>query len=234
MTKISKASLLRYRFGTPAELNEHFHQGEGGRTLFFFRDQHLNLPGATPVLLSISFTDSDQEVIVRGNVLARVEGTMPGLWLEFGDTRIARRVDEVGLASRKQKRIGCDVMIELRKYRQPYLGRLVDISLGGARLAGISGIDLNDQVEMRILSPSVDWPTELGRVEIVRTERNEVGARFLRNQSESRMAITRLFGAIQQSWSAAPEAQHPPMCCKGGALLEPKIPHIKSSRGGPV
>ena len=75
-----------------------------------------------------------------------------------------------------------------------------------------------------------DSPTlqlELGRAHVVRMENAEVGTRFLRDQSQSRMAITRLFGVLQQSWTEAPEAQHPAICCVDGKMIEPPLPHIK-------
>lgn len=228
---ISKSTLLKYRFDTVAELHAHCHVVDG-RTLFFYRHPHAHLPGEAKVLLGVSFQQSEQEVIVRGAVLGRVEGAIPGLWLELPDARLARRMDAGGLAARRQKRLGCDVMVEVRYARQPHLGRLVDLSLNGARMAGINGLGAHAQVELRLLSKEGELPSELGQAEIVRTQTNEVGARFLRKESGSRLAITRLFGALQQSWQGALEAQHPAICCKGGQFLEPALPHVRGGAGG--
>lgn len=228
-TTVSKATMLRYRFAVPEEMLHHFHVADG-RTLFFFRDPALNLPGGTKVLLSCSFTQLDQEIVVRGAVVGRTEGSHPGLWLEFADTRVAKRLAEAGLRSRNQKRLGCDLMVELRKSQQPFLGRLVDLSQSGARLAGIAGLALHDQLEVRLVSPASDWPSNLGLAEIMRIDRSEIGARFLRREAESRMAVTKLFGAMQQAWAAAPLSEHPAICCKSGQFLEPSLPHLRTTK----
>lgn len=226
--KVSNATLLRYRFAVPEQLTRHFHVADG-RTLFFYREPTLSLAGGSKVLLSCSFTQLDQEILVRGSVVGRMEGSHPGLWIEFADTKIAKRVDGAGLRGRKQTRLGCDLMVEIRKDRQPFLGRLVDLSLGGARMAGMSGLQARDQVDVRLVSPAADWPSTLGLAEIVRLDRHEIGARFLRQDAESRMAITKLFGAMQKAWASALVAEHPPMCCKNDQFLEPALPHLRTS-----
>lgn len=227
-SKVSNATLLNYRFSAPEELTHHFHVSDG-RTLFFFREPHLNLAGGSKVLLSCSLEQLHQVIIVRGSVVGRMDGSHPGLWLEFADTRVARRLSSNGLRDRKQMRLGCDVMVEIHKFHQPFLGRLVDLSMGGARLAGISDLSPRDQVELRLVSPAAGWPTTMGLVEIVRLDRNEIGVRFLRNNAESRMAITKLLAAIQQAWASAPTAEHPAICCKNGQFLEPALPHLRNS-----
>jgi hypothetical protein len=227
-TRVSKATLLRYRFAVPEQLVQHFHVSDG-RTLFFYREPKLDLAGGAKVLLSCSFTQLDQEILARGAVVGRMEGSHAGLWLEFADSRVARRLAGAGLRGRHQKRLGCDLMVEIRRANQPFLGRLVDLSLGGAHLAGLSGLQLRDQVDMRLISPPADWPTGLGLAEVTRLDRNEIGVRFLRQAPESRMAITRLFGGLQQAWAAAPIAEHPPICCTNGQFLEPALPHLRGS-----
>lgn len=223
--KASAAHLLRQRFGNPSELHRHLHDVDG-MSIFFYRTPTLDLAGGSRVLLEVNFTSTEQQTVLRGAVFGRVEGPLAGLWLEFPDTGLSRRANEGALALRKQKRVGCDVLIEVRQPGKPCLGRLIDLSLGGARLAGLPGIRINSQVEVRVVSPNNEWPSELGRAMVVRSENREVGTRFLRDQSHSRIAITRLFGALQDSWTSAPEVSHPPVCCSNGQLIEPPLPRI--------
>jgi len=223
--------LLRQRFGTPEEMTRHLHALDN-RSLLFFRDPALQLAGGTRVMLEVSFTTSEQQAVLRGQVLGAVEdGTLRGLWLEFPDTRLSKR--GAALRDRKQRRLACDALVQIRREDHPHLGRLTDLSLGGARLTGMHGVHEGDEVELRIISDNIAWPSELGRAQVVRLSPTEVGTRFLRSESASRMAITRLFAALQESWNQAPQVDHPPICCKGGPLLEPPLPRMKGRTTGP-
>ena len=224
--KSHATTLLRHRFETITELQKHLHALEG-RSFLFFRSEGLSLAGGARVLLEVSFNSNEQQTLLRGAVLGRVEGALPGLWLEFPDTRLLKKADEGGIVARKQRRVGCDVLIEVRKPGSPSLGRLVDLSIGGARLAGMSGVRVNEQVDVRVISSNKEWPSELGRAQVVRMEDHDIGTKFLRDQPQSRMAITRLFGALQEGWVKAPEVSHPAFCCKNGQLLEPPLPRVK-------
>ncbi len=221
-------TLLRQRFGTPDEMLRHLHPVDG-RTLLFFRDPALQLAGNAKVLLEVSFTQSDQQAVLRGNVLGAVEeGALRGTWLEFPDTKLSKRATL--LRDRKQRRLACDAVIQIRKEDHPHIGRLTDLSLGGARLSGLYGVNEGDEVELRLISDNKAWPSELGRAQIVRSATGDVGTRFLRTESNSRMAITRLFAALQENWNQARQVDHPPICCKGGPLLEPPLPRMKLGR----
>jgi hypothetical protein len=224
--KSSSTTLLRHRFETIGALQRHLHPIEG-RSFLFFRSESLVLAGGARVLLEVNFTSNEQQTVLRGQVLGRVEGAHPGLWLEFPDTRLLKKADEGAIASRKQRRVGCDVLIEVRKPGCPSLGRLVDISLGGARFAGMGGLRIHEQVEVRVVSANKEWPSELGRAQVVRMEDHDIGTKFLRDQPQSRMAITRLFGALQEGWVKAPEVSHPASCCRNGQLFEPPLPRVK-------
>src|SRR5438034_3046773 len=120
-------------------MQNHLHVVEG-RTLFFYRDGKGGLPGGARVVVEFSFGDSEQVSAVRGNVLGRVEGEggQAGMWIEFPDARLARKVDQgaAAIGQRKQKRLGCDLLVEVRQGRKPFIGRMVDVSMGGARIVG--------------------------------------------------------------------------------------------------
>jgi len=227
-------TLLRQRFGATEELSRHLHAIDN-RALLFFRDASLELAGGAKVLLEVSFTSSEQQLVLRGQVIGGVtEGALRGLWLEFPDLSLAARTQLP--KERKQRRLACDALVQIRRDDHPHLGRLTDLSLGGARLGAIAGVRPGDEVELRVVSDNASWPSELGRALVVRSDLNEVGTRFLRTESSSRMAVTRLFSALQESWARSPLVDHPPICCKNGALLEPPLPRMKgriSSSGIP-
>jgi hypothetical protein len=55
----------------------------------------------------------------------------------------------------------------------------------------------------------------------------DLGVRFVRSDVIARVASGKLYSAMQQSWTKAPEVAHSPLCCKGGHVLEPPLPHMK-------
>ena len=225
-----RAVSLRYRFNDFAQMQNHLHVVEG-RTLFFWRDPRAALPGGSRVVVEFSFQSSEQVVVLRGAVLARIEneGGMTGLWIEFPDARTAKRLDQgpAGIAARKQRRLGCDLLVEFRVGVVPILGRLVDVSMGGARIAGARGVRPGAEGMLRLLGPEEGFPGILGRADVVRAD-GDCGIRFLRNDTTTRQASAKLCQALQQEWQAAPELSHPAVCCAGGHVLEPPLPHMKS------
>ena len=138
-------------------------------------------------------------------------------------TRGSRRCPK----NRNQRRLACDELVQIRAADQQHLGRLTDISPGGARIAGGGGVRPGDEVQLRIISNNPAWPSELGVALVVRVNGSEVGVRFRRADSASRLALTRLYAALQERWNAAPQVDHPTICCKGDALLEPPLPRVK-------
>jgi len=143
----SRSANLRYRFGDVAQLHAHLHVVEG-RTLFFYRDGKAALPGGSRVVVGFSFSTNEQVSTLRGTVLSRVEGVsageggQAGMWIEFPDARLFRKIEKEGgnaIAARKQKRLACDLLVEVRQGGRPLLGRMVDVSLGGARILGAVG-----------------------------------------------------------------------------------------------
>jgi hypothetical protein len=131
------------------------------------------------------------------------------------------------MAGRKQKRLGCDLLVEVKMARTPMMGRILDVSLGGARIAGAQAVRPGFEVELRLMAPEKGYPPLLGRAEVVRGEQGDMAIRFHRADPVARVASSKLFQAVQQSWAAAPELSHPPVCCKDGHVLEPPLPHMK-------
>ena len=87
----SRAStLLRYRFADLSQLQNHLHVVDLS-VLFFYREPKLELAGGARVVLEFGFTNTEQVSTLRGTVLARIDGGMAGLWLEFPDARLVKR-----------------------------------------------------------------------------------------------------------------------------------------------
>lgn len=148
------ATLLKYRFGDYAHMQNHLHVKEG-RTLFFYPDPRTPVTPGPRVVIEFSLAASDQVSTLRGAVLDRLdgEGGQSGLWIEFPDARLARKIvtGADALSARKQRRMGCDLLVELKFGRMPYLGRMVDVSMGGARVVGPVGLRPGSEIELRIM-----------------------------------------------------------------------------------
>ena len=227
----ANATLLKYRFGELGHMQNHLHVVEG-RTLFFYRDPRTSVEAGARVVVEFSFAINDQVSTLRGAVLARsaAEGGQSGLWIEFPDTRLVRKIDAgaSSLSARRQRRMGCDLMVELSFSRRPFIGRMVDVSLGGVRIVGPVGLRPGAEVEMRIVGAQPPMPAMLGRAEAVRSEAGgEVGVRFIRSDAVARVASSKLYAAVQLAWAKAVEVAHSPLCCKDGNKLEPPLPHMK-------
>ena len=152
-------------------------------------------------------------------------------WLEVPDARLAKRIDQegpTGLSSRLQRRLGCDFVVEVRSGQVPFLGRMIDVSMSGARISGAVGLRAGGQVEMRLLGGEPPLPSLLGRCDVIRAEPSgDTGVRFVRSDPTARIASGKLFLAVQEAWNKAPELTHSALCCKGGHVLEPPLPHMK-------
>jgi hypothetical protein len=222
------ATLLRYRFDDLRQLQRHLHVADT-RTLLFYRDPRLALAGGARVLVEVAFSRTEQVSTLRGAVLGRVEGTMSGLWLEFADSRFVKKADQgmEAMAQRKRKRLGCDLMVELRQDQGTTMGRLIDVSMTGGRVAGVNGLRPGVQLEVRLMMPAPGLSAALGKAEVVRAEAGDAGLNFLRRDPASRVAASKLFQYVQDSWSRAIEVTHPTICCQGGLVLEPPLPHMK-------
>lgn len=227
-------ALLKYRFGNHVEMTNHLHVVES-RTLLFYRGTRPRFHGRQRVVVELSLASSEQATTLRGSVMALVdaEGTR-GVWIEFPDSRLAKRLSQGGAAaitSRRQKRIGCDLMVELRYETRPLLGRMVDVSMSGARIVGPSGLIRNADVEVRIMGAEPPMPAQLGRAQIARSESGgDVGLRFLRSDPAGRVAMGKLLQCVQEAWAKAPEIVHSALCCQAAGVLDPPLPRLRSTR----
>jgi hypothetical protein len=228
----SEVTLLKYRFGLFEHMQNHLHVVDG-RTLFFYRDQRNPVVAGARVVVEFSFGSSEQVSTLRGSVLGRIDGDdgQDGAWIEFPDVKLARKLDAgaSSLSARRQRRLLCDMMVEVKFGRRPLLGRLVDVSLGGARIVGPAGLHVGDEIELRIMGAKPPIPSTLGRALVVRIDTGgDVGVRFVRTDAVARIASSKLYAAVEQAWAKTSEEAHSPLCCLGGHLLEPPLPEVKN------
>ena len=229
-----QAALLKYRFGDHRQMTNHLHVVES-RTLLFFRCNRTRFQGGQRVVAELSLASNEQATTLRGSVMALVDAEgAQGIWIEFPDSRLAKRLSQGGAAaitSRHQKRIGCDLMVELIYGTSHLLGRMVDVSMAGARIVGPSGLMRNSDVEVRIMGAQPPMPAQLGRAQVARSESGgDVGLRFLRTDPAGRVATGKLLQSVQEAWARAPEIVHSSLCCQAAGVLDPPLPRLRSTR----
>jgi hypothetical protein len=218
--------LLRHRFDDLEQLRKHLHEVDGS-TLLFFRDPNLWITTGTTVLVELAFESSEQTRSLRATVLARAE--KQGLWLAIPNTRFARDMRERGLSTRKGRRLAVDEPVRLKQMGGgDYLVRMLDISIGGARLGGglPSRLVAGNQVQLVLPAPESGRAPEVTRGKIVWVEDGEAGVMFDRDVESSRVAAGRLFRSMEQPWAKAREIRHLPTCCKS-EVLDPPVPRVR-------
>jgi hypothetical protein len=222
-----KATLLRLRFPSIAELRAHLHV-EDNATLLFLRDAKLDLPGGSPALLEIGFDSNSETRVVRTSVLARVEGM--GLWVAMPNARFARDVNERGLIPRKGRRIGIDRSLKIKgEDGSEYMVVMLDMSIAGVRIGGgvPAHISPGQTVTLRLASTEAGEPAQLGRGRIAWAEAGEAGIALERSEEAHRLGIAKLFQAAEARWRSAREVRHPDACCRGGPLMDPPVPRVR-------
>ena len=219
------AVLLRYRFRSLSQLRNHLHPAEG-RALFFFRDVELGF--GQRVSLDIRFDESEHHILLHGSALSALRGHIPGTWLEFVDTGLIRARLDCNSTPRRQLRLGCEAMIQVDQDRSLAIGRMVDVSLGGARIVSIGDLKQDVAVRLRVLMPDPTWPQEIGFAQVVRADLGGVAVKFLRTDARTRAACMKLFNAVQDRWSVAAEGVHANVCCRDGMNLDPPPPALRA------
>jgi hypothetical protein len=219
-----KSCYLRFHFDDVHQLGEHLHVASGRSLVFFGSPQPLLQRGDRVLLELIWVTGSEQQAVLRGIVRNRVEGR--GVWLEFPDEKLARRAAAQGtLAGRRQHRLPVDLMVEVKPRHGPALvGRLLDVSMEGARVVGIQRLNEGAEIELQELVPV---RPALGRARVVRPGA-EAAVRFLRRDASSRVAVSKLFESARQAWAQVNELTHPRSCCRGGGPDEPPVPQVRA------
>lgn len=234
------ASLLRVRFGDLAQLQNHLHVVDG-RTVFFFREPSARLQGADRVVVEFSVATSEQVSTLRGAVLGRFEGGdggQAGAWIEFPDAKLAKRIERgaEAIAVRQHQRVMCDLLVEVKQGRRPFLARMMDVSMGGARILGAAAMRVGAMplrpgaaLGLRIVGAEPPFPADLGRADVVRIDLNtgELAVRWVRSDPVVRVASMKLIDAVRRAWLQAQEMVHSPPCCRNGHVMDPPMPTMK-------
>jgi hypothetical protein len=214
---------LRYRFATLEQARAHVREVEG-RKVFFYRDDKLRLLPYAPVMLEWSFDNDEPARMVHGWVLGVVEGS--GTWIELLGTRSLRELAPTEY-TRHWPRLGCDLLVEVRSADRAETGRLLDLSNGGGRIAGITGLERKQPVEIRLLSPDRLTFYDLSNAYVAWTDRDEIGVQFDMLDSISRIAVSRVLRETEEMWARAWEALHPAFCCAQGGVVDPEPPRLR-------
>jgi PilZ domain len=234
------AALLKVRFAALSQLQAHLHLVEG-RTVFFFREPFPRLVGGDRAIVEFSVVSSEQVSTLRGTVLGRVdvsEGAQVGAWIEFPDTKLAKRLERgaAALATRQHQRVICDVLVEVRQGAHSFVARMMDVSLGGARILGATAprvgampLRSGSTLTMKIVGAVAPFPADLGRADVVRADSStgELAVRWVRSDPVVRVASLKLIDAVRRSWTQAQEMTHAPPCCGNGQVLDPPMPALR-------
>ena len=199
-----------------------------GSTLLFYRDPTLGLSTGSLALVEIAFQSSEQTRVLRASVLARAEGQ--GLWLAIPNTRFARDVNDHGIRPRRGRRLGTDELVRMKRSNgSEYMIRLLDLSIGGARIGGglPPSLEKGQTVGISIAAADPAKAPEVTRGRVVWVEDGEAGVEFERDMASSRVAAGRLFRSLESPWTQAREIVHLPGCCKDGSQLDPPLPRVR-------
>ena len=220
-------------------MQKHLHVVEG-RTVLFFREASARLMGGERVVVELSLAGSEQVSTLRGSVLGRVdgEGGQTGAWIEFPDAKLAKRLERGGtaLAMRQHQRVTCDLLVEVKQGRHAFLARMMDVSMGGARILGATAprigampLRAGSGVELRIMGSVAPFPSDLGRAEVVRTDPHtgELAVRWTRSDPVVRVASLKLIDASRTAWTQAQQMVHGPACCGDRGVMDPPTPLLK-------
>lgn len=220
-THARATTLLKYRFGGFSEARAHVRDHEG-RPLFFYRDEKLRLLPFAPVCLEFSFDDGTSARLLHGWALDALEGT--GTWIELRDTRpVGSGIEH----PRKGRRLGCDLPVEVRTQDRIATGHLLDVSEGGARIAGIAGLAPDAAVELRLLSGDRLTFHDLSFGFVAWTDGESLGVQFDPKDTVGRSAVTRMLREAAADWRRAWEAVHPTSCCNGRGAFHPEPPQLR-------
>ena len=212
---------LRYRFDHLEQARAHVVRS-GEHSLFFFRHPRLSLLPGSSVQMEWTFQNAEPARMLHGTALENVDRC--GVWMELHDTRPLRELRTIHNV-RRHRRMATDRAVHIVSPARVEVGRLLDVSAGGARLSGGNGIVRGDVVELRL--PSFDDPDvfqDLGNAYVVWAEGGEMGVQFDRLDSFSRAAVIDLVRSVADAWASALESRHPAWCCVDAGPIEVPLP----------
>jgi hypothetical protein len=220
---------MRYRFDNADQARRHLHYVER-RQILFFPDPFLDVRAGQPVLLELSFTDSEQTVTVRGEVHSLETGALRGAWIDLFATRLFAGVQlAYDTPRRLHRRLAADLFVRTERPGLPAsVARLADVSAGGARIVSAGG---RWSVGQEILIRELSRGSPL-RGTVVRAREGEIAVQFQRTDATTRRGAVQLVELALQRWNDARESHHPAACgcMRGGALFEPLLPRAAHRR----
>jgi hypothetical protein len=218
--------MLRYVFDTALQFRGHLHPAADSGWLFF-PNPALDRKCGEVLPLEVELRQPQQQLMLRGTIHSRVSGTHPGLWIQFSDLRLARKLEanQDAIAQRKHHRVISDMVIEIREAdASARIARLLDVSVGGARLGAANGLKAGMCVDIHLLTRMPDVPSDLGRATVVRAIGGEIGIRFPVEIAER---VQKLVDASRRAWKAALTVTHNRGCCGPAGILDPPIPRLR-------
>jgi hypothetical protein len=217
------ATMMRYTFDSTGQLARHLHL-VNNQALLFVHDQKRLAGTLGRVLLELEVSELKQKAVVRGEVVARAEGQLPGSWLQIADTRLARRLQKGNFTARREGRVSGDQLLQLCSPDGTKLVvQLLDMSPGGMRVRCARGVSVKDTCTIRLLGARTIH-ADLGTATVLRAEGQEVGLRFA---SKDNPAVKRYLAALQSAWDRAVQINHLPECCGQSGPIEPSLPKLR-------
>lgn len=218
---------LKYRFENLGQARAHVHDVDG-RPLFFYRDEKLRLLPQAPVCLEFSFGDGAGARLLHGAAMHTLEGA--GTWVALQDTRPLQARTEY---TRTSRRIGSDLLAEVRAAGRIVAGRLLDLSEGGVRLCGVSSLAAGEAVELRLLSWDRLTFHDLSFGHVAWAHGEEVGVKFDPKDFVGRSAVSRLLLQTATQWRRVWEGVHPRSCCGESGPNDPAPPRLEPGEDAP-
>ena len=213
--------MIRYTFDTLDQLSNHLRVVDHA-VLLFVRDEAGSSSRGTKVMLELQVRSGAGQTVVRSEVVARAEGSIPGAWLRLSDPRLVERLRApAALIGRRTQRRCVDQPVLLAREGGAQLAQMLDVSSGGLRIKGGEGLRPGEVVQVQLVGARRSEPA-LGGARVVRVERGCVGLRFERDTPD----LLAWLRGLDQAWAKARLVEHQRGCCAGGALLEPVPPRV--------
>jgi hypothetical protein len=215
------ATMMRYRFDSMGQLARHLHVVDN-HGLLFLRDEKKAAAGSRRVLLELEVKELSQKTVLRGEVVARSEGQLPGSWLQFSDIRLARRLQK-GQFNRRDRRLSGEQLLQLTGPSGSLIVQLLDIGGGGLRVRSAQGLSAGQTCSVRVLGAR-SVQADLGNARVLRVDGQEAGLRFSLRDAP---AVLRYLRTLEEAWDKAVRLEHPPECCKLRGPIEPSLPKLR-------
>lgn len=211
-------AMMRYTFDSPVQLARHLHLVDNQALLFLRESKGTQ----KRVLLELEVREPSQKTVVRGEVVARAEGQLPGSWFQFADTRLARKLQE-GNFKLRDRRLSADQLLQIKTKAGSLVVQLLDIGAGGLRVRCARGLAPGEMVDARLLGAPIAQ-ADLGDARVLRVQGQEAGLRFVNRGSPS---VLRLLTKLREEWDKAVQLEHAKECCKHGVPIEPSLPKLR-------